>query len=348
MFDSITNFEINTVDIWDYEYRTFKSDVDQNKYMPQLMQELEELIYSTYLSHLKITESLKHRVEPFVCEGQEAHKDYYDRHVKMLLSQQTLKEKVKNEFFEILHNGTNCLFSYRQNIEIDRKYKYYIQWFRLKLKQFKNDLQSVNSFLDHQFKKSYNSDKRIFLKFLDVVTEFYIDSHFSPDVLLQVKKYIEKQSRRVKTGLQSTPSRRSYRFRALNDNANYFRDPNRILKLIEIFKELRNEQFILKTDDLPKFQKLLGDEAHKNEGKLTWIGYRTELKWFIQFISTNKKFENIPGGEKWDLGVNSFYIKGNNGIEDFKDSTQISRATNDKNKTREIELKQILEKFNTL
>ena len=191
-------FDINTSDIWKYEWNCYNGEKENHILYYHNYDDLKQFL-------------LKNDIQPFLSpETVKSGKNgqhYYDNYKFERLPKRDYGYAL--DFFE--HNG--CFYSFLSPFIINRENcsdLEFQKYFSMKLKQYKDGLTYIHQFLYYQLNKSFKTDQSNFFQFLKLLLLQYEDS-LTPQVIHVVDRFISNPQillslqKKERTGFDNFP-----------------------------------------------------------------------------------------------------------------------------------------------
>ncbi len=331
-----THFQINTLDIWDFERDCFLNPGIEFKNFSQqrIMETLIEKVRDISIS----------KTSPFTTydgylEGSKDTKRYYESKVNQLNRACDFSDYIGLEFFFSRNDG----YSYRVNYEILSKEEDFAYWFSLKLRQYELGVRYIPEFLKHHLSYSFDDYEISYIDFLNVqVLRQYHNIFFSDRVSDTVKEYVDtlfvslknqiakdepevKNEKSIGKRPKSREEFNSYRLTILQKEPAYLNSHS--TDFYDAFHLLIKHNFI-KADpdfDFERFTKIFSGRGLSKSKRIIWSENNIYLKLFVRYLLQTKKIEPM-GNENWRTTVKCFLDKNGN---EFK-TTQLQYANGGK------------------
>ncbi|WP_438711067.1 hypothetical protein ACSTS3_21445 [Aquimarina muelleri] len=316
-------FNINTIDIWDFEYGwILDKPIEFDKFpLTRVMEELSEKMRAIAISKSTPFITYEHYLN-----GDDDLRRYYENKINRFHRvAPDFIEHICLEYFYCQNDG----YQYRVNYEIPPSAEDFGYWFSLKIRQYELGLGYLFDFLNHHLSCSFEDNKAVYIDFLRIrVIRQYKNIFFSDRVSDTVMDYLnnlipplENQIVKKEPEIQTTkaigkrPKTRkeynSYFLTALKKDPAYLNTNTN--EFDTAFEQLIEHKFI-KADidfDLDNFKKIFSGRGVSKTKRCVWIGGKIYLKLFVHYMIKTNKIEPM-GNENWTTTIKCFLDKDGN------------------------------------
>lgn len=316
------NFNIVFGEIWEYEKRYYLYLIKEKEKNNKKINRQQKFL-KTMIRHIQTL--LVNYGSPTCCRQSEP-----EQYKEVLESKDKIscfEEVLDFEWFFYEEK----LFSFSQQIMIDKNTRNFHYWFAAKIRQYSLDIFALHEFLAFQFHFSFSDNFLDMLVYLEKLLKQY--SFIGAKVAEEIEVFIEdldfalieKQKERAYflkkqevVEKQVTPktnkrprSRKSYNayyLTILQSKPDYLQHSYSGLYIM--FKELIEHNFI-KADidfDYENFKKLFSGIGVSKSKRFIWCGDNIYLKLFVHYLIKTHKIEHM-GNENWTTTIKCFLNK---------------------------------------
>ncbi|WP_025743063.1 hypothetical protein [Aquimarina pacifica] len=329
-------YQINTVDIWDFEYHLFFNPSEEFKHFSRI-RVMEEL--SQKLQVIVISETPPFITYDNYIGGDKDMKTYYLNKVNRFTQAIDFSESIRLAYFFSNNDG----YSYRIDKEIKSDHKDFAFWFSLKLRQYELGLHHINSFLEYHLTHSF---ERYILSYMDFLNKRIIRQYqnifFSPRLSQTITEYLQSFADTLDP--QDTPPKETPKYHKRprtrkNYNSYYLtilqKEPTYLQNNggYQAFEQLIEYGFI-KADidfDFENFKNIFSGVGVTKTKRIIWLGGKIYLKLFVHYLVRTKKIEPM-GNENWTTTIKCFLNKEGKEFE----TTQLQYANGGTDQRKEV------------
>lgn len=347
-----TYYDVNTMDIWEFEREKFISYEGSIKRVESVESKLRDFIFRCH--NRKIKDINNQKIDSITdlkkLDSGTHSSGYFERYVRNWnTALKDIKERIAISIFP-LHDG---FFNLRQNIDVDPKEETFDFWFTLKLSQYDYSLKYLECFLNFQLDQNFNGDVNIFDKFLKTTILQFEEDYLSTRLVLLINKWFANHHQKIENELSNNaPSisetqntknsdkaiHKTFLLDILNNQPSIINNlkNNPTIELIEGFNILKSDNLLFGDVKWVEFNLIFQKEGLND--KIKWEGTLVELKWLIQEICKPGLCSHLENGlEKWKVAQDCFLIKGTDGWTKIESYKQISNANGSNRRLKSIE-----------
>ncbi len=338
---NVTFYEINTLDIWDFERAFYFSDRSSGKRVETVVEKLENLIIKCYNN--KVLDANGRPIDSITdlkkIDSGEHGTEYYSRYASNWNSAiKDRNERIAISIFP-LKDG---FYSLHQNINISLTEEKFDFWFMLKLSQYDFDLKYLENFLNYQLTHNFQGDTIRFIKFLKMIVLQFEQDYLTTRQVFLINNWIKDHS--VKTESEQSVNsndeliHKTFLLDLVNDQPGIIKNPKNkaTMELMEGFLKLKKERLLFGDVNWEEFKTIFQRQALKD--KIKWEGSMIELKWFVQQICKPGLCSHLERGlEKWKVAQECFLVRRKNGWVEINSYKQISNANGSRRRLPAIE-----------